>query len=88
MEDFNKRIREWLKAWKKADSFIRKKAKETYRDIEDILAENPELAQETSTILFNVYRLALEQKYIQALGFLSLLSVSLYYKYKRSKKKD
>jgi hypothetical protein len=68
--------------------FIRKKAKETYRDIEDILAENPELAQETSTILFNVYRLALEQKYIQALGFLSLLSVSLYYKYKRSKKKD
>lgn len=86
MEKTKKRIKDALKAWKEAKSSIRKKAKKLYEEIEEVLQKDPKLAGDTSVVLFKISQLALEHRYVEAIGYLSFLSICLYYEYKRSNK--
>ena len=85
MEKAKKIVERSLQAWKRASSEVRREAKKTYKQISEFIQENPDLEEKTSTVLLNIYALVVEGRYIEALGFLSVLAFCLLHACRRSK---
>jgi len=85
MEKAKKIIEQSLQAWKRASSELRREARKTYKQVKEFVQENPELEEKTSTLLLKIYALVVEGRYIEALGFLSVLAFCLLHACRRSK---
>ena len=88
MDNIKRAIEKSIKEWEKAKEEVRKRAEALYSEICEIIEDEPQLSGQAATILLAVYKIVLEGKYIEALGYLSLLAMSLAYRHSQKKKHD
>jgi hypothetical protein len=86
MDKIKRAIDKSIKEWEKAKAEITERAKALYKEICEIIKDDPQLSGQATTILLAIYKILLEGKYIEALGYLSLLAMSLAYRNARKKR--